>query len=770
MSAKELQFKISSALKNIIGRDLITDDLIAVFELIKNSFDAYAKNVEIIFTKSKLVIKDDGKGMEYDDLINKWLFVAYSAKSEGIEDVDLKGKEFQDYRDKIKPRQYYAGAKGVGRFSCDRLGSKLILYTKSPAKNAPINKLIVDWDDFEKDTRKEFVSVKVKHETVRDIQYSLENGTILEISGIRDKWKRDKILKLKHSLGKLINPYDYFDEKVDDKFSITIKADHEIMEDLSTESERDKVNGPVKNFIFETLNVKTTQVVTRVSADGKYISTELIDRGKSIYKTREKNVEHPLLRDIRFHLFYLNRSAKLNFNRLMGINSVSFGSVFLYKNGFRVFPYGEEGEDSFKIDRRHAQGYARTLGLRDIIGRIEITGDNEQFNEQFKETTSRDGGLIETPGYYQLVKCFFEKCFKRLERYVVDIQWSIGDKSSDTDLIDNKNSKAKIIRLISKLVNSEEIELVNYNKDFLNIISDKIKKDIPPALNDLKKLAIVTDDQKFLEIIVETEKEYKKLKKAEQTARKKAEKAEEARSKEEKARKKAEEAFEAERKKNLFFNALKTNSDDELGLIHQIKLTSQALDTRVKILVKDITSGQFDKSKTLEILSEIKLHSEKVLKLSEIITVSDFNFKYSKHRVDLPKFIEGYVNEIRPSQDKLDIYVNPNDFSYVKDFSILELSVIIDNLISNSIKAKSRKAMIKIDKDKKRLKIVFSDDGNGVKKDIKDKIFEPGFTTTVGGSGIGLYTVKDLLEKLGGYIQFIGNGKTLKGASFEIGL
>ncbi|MCP4104458.1 MAG: ATP-binding protein, partial [Desulfobacteraceae bacterium] len=537
MSANGLQFKISSALKNIIGRDLITDDLIAVFELIKNSFDAYADNVEIIFSKSKIIIKDDGKGMEYDDLINKWLFVAYSAKSIGTEDEKLKRKEYQNYRDKIKPRQH-SGAKGVGRFSCDRLGRILTIYTKSPAKNAPINKLIIDWNDFEKDTRKEFANVKVNYESVREVKYRLENGTILEISGLRDKWKRDKILKLKHSLGKLINPYDYFDEKVDDKFSITIKADHEIMEDLSTESERDKVNGPVKNFIFETLNVKTTQVVTRVSANGKYISTELIDRGKSIYKTREKNVEHPLLMDIRFHLFYLNRSAKLNFNRLMGINSASFGSIFLYKNGFRVFPYGEEGEDSFKIDRRHTQAYARTLGLRDLIGRIEITGNNEQF----METTGRES-LIKTPGYYQLVECFFEKCFKRLERYVVDIQWSIGDKSSDTDLIDNKNSKAKIIRLISKLVNSEEIELVNYNKDFLNIISDKIKKDIPPALNDLKKLAIVTDDQKFLEIIVETEKEYKKLKKAEQTARKKAEKAEEARSKEEKARKKAEEAF-----------------------------------------------------------------------------------------------------------------------------------------------------------------------------------------------------------------------------------
>jgi HSP90 family molecular chaperone len=121
MQKTPLQFKISSALKNIIGSDLISDDFIAVFELVKNSYDAHATKVEITFeniysNNGKIIIKDNGKGMNYDDLINKWLFVAYSAKKEGTEE------DSYNYRDNIKIKRAYAGAKGIGRFSCDRLG------------------------------------------------------------------------------------------------------------------------------------------------------------------------------------------------------------------------------------------------------------------------------------------------------------------------------------------------------------------------------------------------------------------------------------------------------------------------------------------------------------------------------------------------------------------------------------------------------------------------------------------------------------------------
>lgn len=95
-----LQFKISSALKDLVGKDLITSDNVAIFELVKNSYDAYANHVIITFSEDKITIADNGKGMSYSDLINKWLFLGFSAKKDGSEDlVDEKQKS---YRDKIK--------------------------------------------------------------------------------------------------------------------------------------------------------------------------------------------------------------------------------------------------------------------------------------------------------------------------------------------------------------------------------------------------------------------------------------------------------------------------------------------------------------------------------------------------------------------------------------------------------------------------------------------------------------------------------------------
>lgn len=124
-SMNNLSFRISTGLKNIIGRDLISDKFIAVFELVKNSYDAGAHSVVITFqdlngTNPQIIISDDGCGMSYDDILGKWLFVAYSAK---------KGKNNDSFRNSIK--RNLAGAKGVGRFSCDRLGSKLTLTTKT---------------------------------------------------------------------------------------------------------------------------------------------------------------------------------------------------------------------------------------------------------------------------------------------------------------------------------------------------------------------------------------------------------------------------------------------------------------------------------------------------------------------------------------------------------------------------------------------------------------------------------------------------------------
>jgi hypothetical protein len=308
-------FKISAALKNIIGKELITDEFVAVFELVKNSFDANALKVEVIFEnnyeldKARIIIKDNGKGMNYDDLKNKWLFVAYSAKR--------LGKENDDYRDKIKPQRVFAGAKGVGRFSCDRLGKFLNLITMKKEENPAIQNLVVNWEDFENADEKEFIKINVTHNVIKNNVYNLQSGTVLEISGLRDTWDRERILKLKKSLAKLINPNQENDSQ---NFSIEIIADDEksMDKELNKKGEPKKdfeiVNGFVKNSIFETLQIKTSNIFVKISPDGNFIETTLQDRGDIIYYLKEKNL-YPDLQDISVYLFQLNRSAKTNFTK-----------------------------------------------------------------------------------------------------------------------------------------------------------------------------------------------------------------------------------------------------------------------------------------------------------------------------------------------------------------------------------------------------------------------------------------------------------------------
>lgn len=156
LNMQALNFRVSSHLKSIIGRDLITDDFVAIFELVKNSFDAGATEVVLQFSNDCLFIIDNGKGMSYDDLINKWLFVAYSAKQDGSEDDDS-----LNYRESIASKRY-AGSKGVGRFSCDRIGELLFLQTRKRGA-AVVNRLEVVWSDFEASAKDDFVNIDIKH-------------------------------------------------------------------------------------------------------------------------------------------------------------------------------------------------------------------------------------------------------------------------------------------------------------------------------------------------------------------------------------------------------------------------------------------------------------------------------------------------------------------------------------------------------------------------------------------------------------------------------
>ena len=442
----DLHFKTNIQLKSIIGKDLINDDNIAILELVKNSFDADAKRVDISFSNlkenddksidsysektSRLIIRDDGLGMNLDDIKNKWLNIAYSEKKQNTR----------------QHNRMMAGAKGVGRFSCDRLGEFLNLYARKNGEKSYIL-LKIDWKMFEvEDENKEIQSVILDYKELTEedlVKRKVEpfkQGVILEIIKLRSNWvyeirndkgiiidwNTDKLVNLKKYLEKLINPNQAFEEN---DFGIYLNAQEFIVENNNKEDSQ-KFIGKIDNTIFEKLDFKTTSIESEIIEDGQIILTTLKDKGKTIFWIKEKNEFYPEIKHAKCYLYYLNPYSKAFFTKQTGVRPVEYGSIYLFLNGFRIPPYGEESDDWLNLEQRRAQGYARFLSSRDIVGRIEVLDSENSFqiissreglvrNESFSKLTNREG--------------YFYKSFKRLEKYVVDgLNWdSIPEEDKD---------------------------------------------------------------------------------------------------------------------------------------------------------------------------------------------------------------------------------------------------------------------------------------------------------------------------------------------------
>lgn len=769
--SEQLHFKISSALKNIIGRDLIKDDFIAVFELVKNSYDAHASQVDIFFENiysdnAKIIIKDNGKGMSYDDLLNKWLFVAYSAKKEGTEEDSF------DYRDRITIKRAYAGAKGIGRFSCDRLGSLLYLETKKDAPESKVESLLTDWNKFEGDLKDEFIDVSVLHETLINSPFHYEHGTLLEISNLHSIWDRPKLLKLKDALAKLINPNS---QREEDHFKIILHVEEELENDRQQKQYRKKINGEIQNLIFETLDWKTTKIVSDVRRNS--IVTSLFEGGKLIYTIEEKNTYKDLV-DIHYAIYFLNRSAKVTFSKNMGIQPVKYGHIFMYKNGLRIYPYGERGEDPLKMDNRKAQGHSRYLGTREVIGYIDIKGENSEL----RETSSRGDGLVLTNAYTELVSWFLVT-LRRLEKYGVDIiDW--GNIISNDDYIklndivvkDEGTEKEKKIdinenlrELIYRLTSSENI--INYDlaPEIWEILESKQSNTPSGILKDLKESLRSENFDKIevLEKLNRIDKDIVTLKKIKDEAE--------------------QEAFDyflkntdlerdidIEKQQSKYLLATRNVSDEVMDIVHSIKISAQDMSSSITSIFDILNANDFSKELLIRELEFLKFNIDRSKLLSEFVLKADLKNLKEKTWIDVPQYISEYIQIYNAGLgSKFNLKCVNTSVKFRSQISILDISIILENLISNSRKAGAKEMIIAFSiNSEKLLRIDISDNGDGLSPEYQENpesIFKLGITNKNGGSGIGLHTLRELIiENLHGNIHYVGKGIAGKGATFTI--
>lgn len=779
MASTKLEFKTHADLKNVIGQDLINDDNIAIIELVKNGIDAGAKSVTIDFSSydSAIYICDDGSGMSANDIRDKWLNIAYSEKKEAQQ-----------------KNRVLAGNKGVGRFACDRLGKSLEIYTQT--RERKLIKLTVDWTDFEnkKDHRTTIQDIKVNLDEIsnKELDTAIKSriptrGTLLVIKDLRQEWGRERLLQLKRQLERFVNPIAAFDKN---GVSIELSADAEIDNDQKEEP-HNQINVKVENQIFSKLKFNTTYISATISDDGKTVITELHHDGERVYRLVEENADFKLLPNTNVVVHYMNAYKKAYFKRQTGLNLVEFGSVFLFVNGYRVPPYGDRSNDWLQLDNRKAQGTARYLGNRDLLGLINISDSKGAFR-----IASNREGVTRTPPFLQLVDKsggFFVSVLARLERFVVDgLNWdSVPDhirKKLRSDVIpgddgmpereiydESTDLKHRRIALdVIKLVgaspaNTKEFE---FSPEILDALSREREEQVTSILEKFTafgdsighdvKLALGRLQSEFV-------RQKEALALARQTASRKDHQVARLKGVAREISKRKDELQKQVKTQQteLLFSRLSSSSDQEqlMLLHHQSGIYANTAKNFLDRALAQFKDGG-DASKAFDFVEKALISTRKIIAVSSFATKANFKLKTETITADIATFIKEYLENVARDTSAQNLIVSVDletDTPFVVRFKPIDVAIVFDNLASNSTRARAKRFDVTIRKtSENELSVLVSDDGPGISPEVvpASKIFDRGVTTT-NGSGLGLYHVQQTVKQLNGDISI--NTETQKG-------
>lgn len=465
---KSIKFNFDVSAYRLIGRELITDRITALFELVKNAYDANAENVIVEFvninpltSNSKIIIADDGIGMQFSDIKNKWMVIGTSSKR----------------RNRLSPlphQRKVAGKKGIGRFAVDKLGDKLILKTKQK-NSAEILCLETDWSYYSK---LEDSQLKLKFEDDKPFFTDIENrywyekgdkekqGTKLEISLVNEIWTEDDVSRAYKELSKLVAPNTGMSNSY--PFNVTIKSPYK-------EFENKKVKTQLIDFA-------TQKVELSFDKEKKY--QEILQYKKGVLN-KIKVAERPC-GFLKLSLYYFDQPAKSKYKKHF---SSEIDGIKIYRDGIITTPFAEYVADQNKqkdilgIDKRRWSGFFDRFGTRDLLGYVEITDEN---NPNIIESTNRQG-FVENEAWEELRKFIIEQIVQ-LEAYF-------------------KNKKK-----VEREKTQSSLGAANQDLKFLKKEIASVKKDASPKVKE-KLRSIEANLGKIQGSVTKSIKDYTKLEK-----------------------------------------------------------------------------------------------------------------------------------------------------------------------------------------------------------------------------------------------------------------
>lgn len=398
---REVGFTIDAGLIQRLGYELVGRAETAVSELIKNAYDADATIVEVDFISANqkggtLVISDNGVGMSEDQLINGFMRISSTDKLHNP--------------NSIRFNRTKAGRKGIGRFATQRLGETLTIITQTKGEEKAI-RIVIDWNQYSIDRELSSITFPIEF-----IDKEKEEGTTLTINLLRDSWSIAAIKKVYRYVLDLFQPNYLSDRSKKNNSAIQNEASFKV-------NFNQVINGQFQNIVNEKLSIfdkslavfegyidKNHRGSVHVKSDGLNINDIIeIDFNKKYEDSDDVEKRYLKLADVHYKIhyfiysrpqYYQGRITNLELNGIQELSKTASG-VRLYRNGFRVLPYGETTDDWTNIDRRWSSesGFVNVpLNNKNLFGFVEITDPEGKL---FEETASREG-LIENEAFLQL--------------------------------------------------------------------------------------------------------------------------------------------------------------------------------------------------------------------------------------------------------------------------------------------------------------------------------------------------------------------------------
>ncbi len=845
-TSTKIPFKVSARTARLIGRENIATSKGAIIELVKNAYDADS-SIAIVFFDNKystflseisedhfetllkkgidkklldiiykfeaenyilnsnidedklltfkkaisrlsvLYIIDAGEGMTQNVIREHWMTIGTDNKSNNVF---------------TKTGRVKAGAKGIGRFALDKLGSKCEMTTifnpKYHHQDTDINgeetnykgyKWKVDWEDFEGEYKTidsvgaelfGLLTSTIKREITEEIPYfdfskissevDFEFGTILKISDLRDHWEDYYVQQVYSDLEVLVPPketggfeiylfsslepkkYGEVFSSICDDFDFKLTAIADENQNVKIKIERREYDIElIPNEFFDRDALKKFPYTKEIFKKGFWETSLTFSQLLKGFKDVDEDNIFSNIGVFEFSFYFLKRTYdtpnadRFFYRRFMSNDRKDwlnkFGGIKLFRDNFRVRPYGEVKDAAFDW-----------LGLGS------------------RKSTS-PAGVAKKEGGYRVEPENVAGAVKISRLTNVNFE----DKSSREGLQDNKTFQI-FKQLLASIIN----------------VFEEDRSYIAREMSDF-------DDFRF-----GAERD---LKAAEELAKRILESS--------RAKKKEKESTSGNKEQNTENNQTGTDSDREKEILAS-KIESQEeeiekLKEEQKVLrglassgivlasfshdlskLNDVLNSRTDKLKGL-LLSKIAeteyegiedrknpfFQLEKIKK-QDLKLQNWLNFSLGATRKDKRKrkqlFLKKYFSDL--SVDWSTVLENRGINFDVTDIENLDLRVyeidfdsIFNNLLVNSIDAftilkinRAREIKINAKSNNKEIIIDYYDNGPGLSDDILDpnKIFEPLFTTRRNpftgeeeGTGLGMWLVKSIVSENDGALKLL---------------